>query len=102
MFDKPNWVFSCSLTDLGFSVKIRHKMKLNADAKPFQWVSGSISFGKRKAINNIAKDIEKGNLGEPTHSSCAAPTIGVIKPNIFFYFLYLRKPRLICLQTLGD
>ena len=64
MFDKHNRFFSRSSTDLVFWDKIRHKMKLSADAKPFQRSKGSINFEKRKAMKKIMEDLERGNLVE--------------------------------------
>ena len=44
--------------------KIRHKMKLSADAKPFRRSKGSIDFEKRKAMKKIMEALERGNLVE--------------------------------------
>ena len=79
MFMRHNQVFSRNSNDLGFCDKIKHKIKLQKDAKPFRRAYGSMSFEKRKAIKKIVEDLEEANLVEPTHSYWAAPSILVNK-----------------------
>ena len=64
--------------DLGFSVKIKHKIKLSADAKPFRRAYRIAFFEKRKAMEKIKDYLEKGDLVETTHSS-SVPSILVKK-----------------------
>ena len=68
MFMRHNQVFSRNSNDLGFFDKIKHKIKLEKDAKQFRRAYGSMSFEKRKAIKKILEDLEEANLVEPTHS----------------------------------
>ena len=52
-FVKHNRLFSRSSTDLGFSDKFRHKIKLNGDAKPYRRAYGNKNFEKGKAMKKI-------------------------------------------------
>ena len=78
VFMRHNQVFSRNSNDLGFCDKIKHKIKLEKDAKPFRRPYGSMSFEKRKA-KKIVENLEEANLVEPTHSFWSAPSIAVKK-----------------------
>ena len=82
MVDKHNRVFSGRSTDLNFLDKIRHKLKLNADAEPFRRANGNTNFEKRKTVKRIAEDLKKSDLVEPNHSNWAAPSILVKKKDV--------------------
>ena len=78
MFKRHNQVFSRNSNDLGFCDKIKHKIKLEKDAKPFGRDYGSMSFENRKAIKKV-EDLEEANFVDPTHSYWAARSILVKK-----------------------
>ena len=83
MFMRHNQVFSRNSNDLGFCDKIKHKIILEKDAKPFRRAYASMSFEKRKAIKKIVEDLEKANLVEPIHSWAAPSKLVKQKDGIF-------------------
>ena len=67
MFIRHNQVFSRNSNDFGFCDKIKLKIKLEKEAKPFRRAYRSMSFEKWKAIKKV-EELEEANLVEPTLS----------------------------------
>ena len=68
MFMRHKKVVFRNTIELGFCDKLKHKITLEKDDKPFRRLYGSMSFEKWTATKKIVEDLEKNNLIEPIHS----------------------------------
>ncbi len=68
-------IFSQHQWDLGHTTVLKHKIRLQPDAKPVKLPYRGMNPHKKRDLKEKIDNLQKAGLIEPTHSEWAAPTI---------------------------